>query len=82
MAKAPASPKAAPKAAPKTAPKGSAGQLAITLKRSPIGTSYRHRLVLQGLGLRRIRQTVMRPDTLQVQGMIAKVNYLLDVKTP
>ncbi len=54
--------------------------LSITLKRSPIGTSYRHRLVLQGLGLRKIRQTVVRPDTPQVRGLVDKVSYLLEVK--
>lgn len=58
----------------------SAKTLAITLTRSPIGTSYRHRLVLRGLGLRRPHQTVVRPDTPQVRGLIAKVSYLLDVK--
>jgi len=54
--------------------------VSITLKRSPIGTSYKHRLVLRGLGLRRLHQTVMRPDTPQVRGLIHKVAYLLDVK--
>jgi large subunit ribosomal protein L30 len=55
--------------------------LAITLKRSPIGTPARHRLVLRGLGLRKMHATVTRPDTPQVRGMIDKVVYLLDVKT-
>jgi large subunit ribosomal protein L30 len=60
----------------KTAPtKG----LRITLKKSPIGTPHRHRLVLRGLGLRRMHQTVVRPDTDQVKGMIRKVGYLLEV---
>ena len=54
--------------------------LSITLKLSPIGTSYRHRLVLQGLGLRKPHQTVVRPDTPQVRGLVGKVSYLLDVK--
>jgi len=54
--------------------------LSITLKRSPIGTSYRHRLVLQGLGLRKLHQTVVRPDTPQVRGLVDKVSYLLEVK--
>ncbi len=58
----------------------SSGGLIITLVRSPIGTPFRHRLVLRGLGLRKIRQTVRRPDTPQVRGIIAKVSYLLDVK--
>jgi len=54
----------------------------VTLKRSPIGTPERHRLVLRGLGLRHIRQTVVRPDTPQVRGMIQKVGYLLEVGKP
>jgi large subunit ribosomal protein L30 len=54
--------------------------LSITLKRSPIGTPSTHRLVLRGLGLRKCNQTVVRPDTSQVQGMIHKVFYLLEVK--
>ncbi len=60
----------------KTVSKG----LRITLKRSPIGTPEGHRLVLRGLGLRRIRHSVVRPDTSQVRGMIHKVGYLLDVQ--
>jgi large subunit ribosomal protein L30 len=58
----------------------SSRSLSITLKRSPIGTSYRHRLVLQGLGLRKPHQTVVRPDTPQVRGLVGKVSYLLEVK--
>jgi large subunit ribosomal protein L30 len=60
----------------KSAPKG----LVITLRRSPIGTPQKHRRVLCGLGLRKIRQTVTRPDTPQVRGMIGKVGYLLEVQ--
>jgi large subunit ribosomal protein L30 len=60
-----------------------AGQsVRVTLRRSPIGTPERHRLVLRGLGLRRIRQTVVHPDTPQVRGMIQKVGYLLEVGKP
>jgi len=54
----------------------------VTLRRSPIGTPQGHRLVLRGLGLRHIRQTVIHPDTPQVQGMIRKVGYLLEVGRP
>jgi len=54
----------------------------VTLRRSPIGTPERHRLVLRGLGLRHIRQTVVRPDTPQVRGLIQKVGYLLEVEKP
>ncbi|MBA5875412.1 MAG: 50S ribosomal protein L30 [Nitrospira sp. CR1.2] len=58
---------------------GSQQSLRITLKRSPIGTPYKHRLVLRGLGLRKLNATVLRPSTDQVKGMIAKVGYLLEV---
>ena len=54
----------------------------VTLRRSPIGTPENHRLVLRGLGLRRIRQTAVHPDTPQVRGMIRKVGYLLEVGKP
>jgi large subunit ribosomal protein L30 len=52
----------------------------ITLRRSPIGTPQKHRRVLCGLGLRKIRQTVTSPNTPQVRGMIGKVGYLLEVQ--
>jgi large subunit ribosomal protein L30 len=60
----------------------SAQGVRVTLKRSPIGTPEGHRLVLRGLGLRRIRQTAVHPDTPQVRGMIRKVGYLLEVGQP
>ncbi|HSA64024.1 MAG TPA: 50S ribosomal protein L30 [Nitrospira sp.] len=60
--------------------KASAPGIRITLKRSPIGTPERHRLVLRGLGLRKIRQSVVRPDTPQVRGLIHRVSYLLEVQ--
>jgi large subunit ribosomal protein L30 len=53
--------------------------LDITLVRSPIGTPRSHRILLQGLGLRRIRHTVQRPDTPQVRGLIHKLSYLVSV---
>lgn len=55
-------------------------ELSITLKRSLIGTPLRHRVVMRGLGLRRLHQTVRRPDTPQVRGLIARVGYLLEVR--
>ena len=63
----------------KTAKAASKGFL-ITLRRSPIGTPQKHRRVLSGFGLRKIRQTVTRPNTPQVRGMIGKVGYLLEVQ--
>jgi large subunit ribosomal protein L30 len=57
-----------------------AGKLTITLMRSPIGTPRAHRTILLGLGLRRIRHTVVRPNTPQVKGLVHKLSYLLDVR--
>ncbi len=54
--------------------------LVITLLRSVIGYPQEKRLVVRSLGLRRIRHTVVRPDTPQIRGMIAKINHLIDVK--
>ena len=51
----------------------------ITLKRSPIGRPSKQRVLLQNLGLRRIRQTVEHPKTPQVLGLIDKVKHLVEV---
>ena len=67
---------------PSKTPAANPQNVRVTLRRSPIGTPERHRFVLRGLGLRRIRQTVVRPDTPQVRGMIHKVGYLLEVVRP
>ncbi len=53
--------------------------LSITLRKSPIGHPQKMRLRLMGLGLRRIGQTVSRPDTPQVRGLINKVRHLIEV---
>jgi large subunit ribosomal protein L30 len=47
--------------------------------KSVIGTRRPHREVIKGLGLRRIRDEVVRPDTPAVRGMVAKVQYLLEI---
>lgn len=51
----------------------------VTLVRSPIGTLPKHKLCLQGLGLRRMNQSVEVEDTPAVRGMINKINYMLTV---
>lgn len=52
----------------------------VTLVKSVIGTKKSHRDTVLGLGLRRIRHTVMLEDTPAVRGMIAKVDYLVKVE--
>jgi large subunit ribosomal protein L30 len=64
----------------KPAKKKSAGRLRLTLVRSPIGTTYRHKATLAALGLRHIRQTVEQADTPQLKGMLAKVGHLVKVE--
>lgn len=55
-------------------------KLQITLKRSLIGRTENHRTIVNTLGLRKIRQTVIHNDSPAIRGMINKVDYLLEVK--
>lgn len=52
-------------------------KLKVTLIRSPAGRGQRHIACVRGLGLRRIRHSVILEDTPAVRGMIEKVNYLV-----
>jgi len=52
----------------------------VTLKRSGIGRDKYFTRVLQGLGLRRLNQTVSVPDTPEIRGMINKVSHLVSVE--
>ena len=54
-------------------------QLQISLKHSPIGRPSRQRIFLHALGLRKLHQTVQRPGTPQVLGLIDKVKHLVEV---
>jgi large subunit ribosomal protein L30 len=60
---------------------GTPTNLSITLKRSTIGHPEKMRVILLGLGLRKIGQTVGRPDTDQVRGLIYKVRHLVEVSS-
>ncbi len=61
--------------------KGSAPKtLRITLVRSPIGFTQRHKATVRALGLRRMHQTVEQADTPQLRGMLAKVARLVKVE--
>jgi len=52
----------------------------ITLVRSPIGNTERHRATVRALGLHRVGQTVEQTDTLSLRGMLAKVNHLVEIE--
>ena len=49
----------------------------VTLKRSGIGRPEYFTKVLQGLGLRRLNQTVTIKDTPEIRGMVEKVKFLV-----
>ena len=55
-------------------------QLKITQVRGIIGARWRQRESLRTLGLRKIRQSVIRDDNPQTRGLIATVRHLVDVE--
>ncbi|HMN60934.1 MAG TPA: 50S ribosomal protein L30 [Anaerolinea sp.] len=55
-------------------------KLRITLLKSAIGYSQRHKATVAALGLRKLHQTVELPDTPSVRGMLYKVNHLVKVE--
>lgn len=54
--------------------------LKITLRRSTIGQKPKARSTAHSLGLRKIRQSTVRPDTPDVRGMINRIAHLVDVE--
>ena len=54
--------------------------LAITLRKSPNGARREHRETLRSLGLRKIGQTVERPESPQLRGMVHSVQHLIQVE--
>ncbi len=54
--------------------------LRITLVKSGIGYSVRHKATLRALGLRRLHQTVEQVDTPALRGMLSKVNHLVEIE--
>jgi large subunit ribosomal protein L30 len=51
----------------------------IKLVRSPICTPEKHKVVIRGLGLRKINQVVEKPDNAGIRGMVAKVPHLVAI---
>ena len=54
--------------------------LKVTLTRSLIGRLKSHKACVKGLGIRRIRDSVVVTDTPENRGMINKVSYMLSVE--
>jgi large subunit ribosomal protein L30 len=54
----------------------------ITQVRSAIGAKVAQQRTLRALGLRRIHQTVTKPDRPEIRGMLATVAHLIEVRRP
>jgi large subunit ribosomal protein L30 len=55
-------------------------KLRITLVKSAIGYPTKQRGTIRALGLRRLRQSVVKDDSASIRGMIEKVNHLIEVE--
>jgi len=55
-------------------------KLKITLVKSGIARPGKHKVVLIGLGLRKLNHSVIRVDTPQIRGMINKISHLVKVE--
>jgi large subunit ribosomal protein L30 len=56
------------------------GNLKIKLVKGVVSTNASHREAVKRLGFSRIGQTVVKPDTPDVRGVIHKVAYLVQVE--
>ena len=56
-----------------------ADRIRITQVRSGVGRQQIQRRTLRALGIRRHQQSVEHDDTPAIRGMIAKVDYLVEV---
>ncbi len=52
----------------------------ITLVRSPIGSPWRQRRTVDGLGLGKLNHSVVRPANMQVLGMVRKIAHLVHIE--
>jgi len=55
-------------------------KLRVTLVKSINKKLQSHKACISGLGLKRIGQVVLLPNTPEICGMIKKVNYLLKIE--
>jgi large subunit ribosomal protein L30 len=55
------------------------GTIKIQMIASVIGCPAKQRATVRGLGLRKIRQVVERPDTPAIRGMVKKVPHLVAI---
>jgi len=51
----------------------------VALKKSMIGRTEKQRRVVRGLGLRKINSEVIKEKSPEILGMIAKIDFMLEV---
>ncbi|MGE5597549.1 MAG: 50S ribosomal protein L30 [Hyphomicrobiales bacterium] len=56
------------------------GTVRITWRKSAIGYRQDQKDTIRRLGFRRLNQTLEKPDTQDIRGMIDKVRHLVDVQ--
>ena len=56
------------------------GDIKIQLVKSLNGRLPKHQRIAEALGLRKIRQTVLKPDTAVIRGMVNKIGYLVEIQ--
>ncbi len=59
--------------------KKTAAKLRIEYYRSAICTPEKHKRIVSGLGLTRLRQVVEREDTPAIRGMVKKIPHLVRI---
>ena len=55
-------------------------EVELTLDRSVSSANSKQKLVLRGLGLKKINQSVIRNDTPELRGMTFKVKHMITLK--
>lgn len=51
----------------------------LKLVRSSITSPEKHRKVLRGLGFKKLNQVLVRKDTPEIRGMVAKIPHLVEI---
>jgi large subunit ribosomal protein L30 len=60
--------------------KASGKKIKVTLVRSPIGATERHKRTVRALGLRKMHQSITAEDSPALRGMLNSVTHLLKIE--
>lgn len=63
----------------KKSEKENSGNITIQYYRSSIGYAKKQKEIVKSLGITKLNQTVLRPDTPSMRGIVAKVPHLLRI---